>query len=136
MYTLRLLRAHTSVGVGDTHTKDLGLVKDLDTLLAAHIVRNLGGERVVVHEKEIHIRRVRDHKAAVAVGHNVAGLLVRTVANLGHRSLALEATAHGIVDTAGLTPRRLDAVEAVRLEARELLGALLDDRDSGSRHLG
>ena len=111
------------------------LLEDLNTLLAAHVVGNLSGKRVVVHEKEIHVVDVGHHKAAVAVGHNVARLLVRAVADLGHLDLAAEATANGIVNTARLAPRRVQTLKAVRLVAEELLCPLLYDRDGGSRHL-
>jgi len=110
------------------------LLEDLNTLLAAHVVGNLSGKRVVVHEKEIHVVDVGHHKAAVAVGHNVARLLVRAVADLGHADRALEATANTVVNTRRLAPVGADTLEAVRLVAGELLGPLLHNRNRSSRH--
>lgn len=53
----------------------------------------------------------------------MAGLLVGTVTDLGHDGLSLEATAHGIVNTLGLSPAGVYAHEAVRLVAGEARSA-------------
>lgn len=98
-------------------------------------MRNLSGERVVVHEKEVHVIDVGHHKAAVAVGHNVARLLVRAIADLGHGDRALEATTDTVVNTRGLAPAGADTLEAVRLVAGEPLGPLLHNRNRSSRHV-
>lgn len=79
----------------------------------------LGGVGAVVHEEKVELAGVVDEESLVAGGHHVAGLLVGTVTDLGHGGLALEATAHGIVDTLGLSPAGVDALEAVRLVAVE-----------------
>ena len=49
--------------------------------------------------------------------------------HLWHGSLASETSPNGIVDTLGLPPAWVDALEAVGLVAVEARGALLDDGD-------
>lgn len=95
---------------------------------------NLSGKRVVVHQKEVHVVDIGHHKTAVAVRHNVARLLVRAVADLGHPNRALEATTNTVVNTRGLAPVGADTLEAVRLVAGEPLGPLLHNRNRSSRH--
>lgn len=111
------------------------LLEDLDPLLAAHVVGDLSGERVVVHKKKIHVTWVGHDEATEAVWHNVTGLLVRAVSDLWHGDGALEAAAHTVVNTCGLAPVWRHALEAVRLVASEPLCPLLHDRNSRSRHL-
>ena len=83
----------------------------------------LCGEGGVVHEEKVNIGDVVDNESLVAGGHHVAGLLVGTVTDLGHDGLSLEATAHGIVNTLGLSPAGVYAHEAVRLVAGEARSA-------------
>lgn len=83
----------------------------------------LSGVGAVVHEEEVKLADVVDEESLVAGGHHVAGLLVGTVTDLGHGGLALEATAHGIVNTLGLSPAGVYAHEAVRLVAVEARSA-------------
>jgi len=90
-------------------------------------VRDLSGVGAVVHKEKVELADVVDEESLVAGGHHVAGLLVGTVTDLGHDGLSLEATAHGIVNTLGLSPAGVYAHEAVRLVAGEARSALLDD---------
>ena len=83
----------------------------------------LSGVGAVVHEEKVELADVVDEESLVAGRHHVAGLLVGTVTDLGHDGLALEATAHGIVDTLGLSPAGVYAHEAVRLVAGEARSA-------------
>lgn len=76
-----------------------------------------------MHEEKVELADVVDEESLVAGGHHVTGLLVGSVTDLGHDGLALEATAHGIVDTLGLSPAGVYAHEAVRLVALELRSA-------------
>ena len=119
---LRLLSADARVGVGNADTEDLrpdcqpiviyALLKDLDALLAAHVVGDLRSKGVVVpgvseenvHQQQLNVAGVGDNKAAETVGHNVASLLVRAVTDLRHSNGALEATAHTVINTRGLAP--------------------------------
>lgn len=83
----------------------------------------LSGVGTVVHEEKVELADVVDEESLVAGRHHVAGLLVGTVTDLGHDGLALEATAHGIVNTLGLSPAGVYAHEAVRLVAVEARSA-------------
>jgi hypothetical protein len=83
----------------------------------------LSGVGAVVHEEKVELADVVDEESLVAGGHHVAGLLVGTVTDLGHDGLSLEATAHGIVNTLGLSPAGVYAHEAVRLVAGEARSA-------------
>lgn len=132
---LCLLSTNASVGVGDLDTEGLGLLEDVNALLGGNIVGDLGGVDTVVHEEKLNVTNVGDHEAAVAVGHQVTGLLVGTVTDLGHANGAAETTTHSRVDTLGLTPRLADTVVSVRVVALEGLGALLDNFDGGGSHL-
>jgi len=53
--------------------------------------------------------------------------LKRMIAHLGHGSLALEASAHAVVDTLWLSPAGVDAHEAVRLVAVEVRSACVKE---------
>jgi hypothetical protein len=85
----------------------------------------LSGVGAVVHEEKVELADVVDEESLVAGGHHVAGLLVGTVTDLGHDGLSLEATAHGIVNTLGLSPAGVYAHEAVRLVAGEARSACI-----------
>ena len=49
--------------------------------------------------------------------------------HLGHNSLALEASAHAVVDTLWLSPARVDAHEAVSLVAVEARSACIEEKN-------
>ena len=55
------------------------------------------------------------------------GVLARAVANVGHLVLSLELPPHSVVNTLGFPPVPLELIIAIRLVARELLRALLDN---------
>lgn len=132
---LCLLSTNTGVGVGDLDAESLSLLEDVDALLGRDVVGDLCGVRAVVHKEKFDVTNVGDDEAAVAVGHQMAGLLVRTVTNLGHADGAAETTADSTVDTLGLAPGLADTVVSVRVVALEGLGALLDDGDGSGGHL-
>jgi hypothetical protein len=67
-------------------------------------VGNLGGVGTVVHQQKFELLEVGDGELAESVGKKVTGLLGRSVTDLGHRSLALEASADTTVNTLGLSP--------------------------------
>lgn len=132
---LCLLSTNAGVGVGDLDPESLSLLEDVNALLGRDVVGDLGSIRAVVHEEELDVTDVGDHEAAVAVGHEMTGLLVGTVTDLGHADSAAETTADSTVYTLGLAPRLTDTVVSVRVVALEGLGALLDDGDGGGSHL-
>jgi len=100
-------------------------------------VSDLGGVGAVVHEEELNVLSVADEESLVAGRHHVAGLLVGAEADRGHSHGAPEASANSVVDTLGLAPAGIEALEPITLVTAEALRALLDDRDVllGGNHL-
>lgn len=92
------------LGVGDLDAELLGAGNDVDALAGRDGRGNLGGVGAVVHEEEVEVLDVVDEEGLVARGHHEAGLLVGTVADLGHGDHAAEATADTTVNTLGLSP--------------------------------
>lgn len=72
-----------------------------------------------MHHQQLEVLDVVDEEGLVARGHHVAGLLVGAVADAGHGLAAAEATADAVVDTLGLSPAGVEALEAVGLVAVE-----------------
>ena len=68
-----------------------------------------------------------DEDLSESSGKHVLGELGGTVTNVGHFVDALEAPPHPVVNTFGLPPVPLELIIAIRLVARELLRALLDN---------
>lgn len=155
------LGSQASTGVDDLDVQLSGTFEDLDALLRRDVVSDLGSVGAVVHQEQFKFLDVLDGELQETVGQEVAGLLVRAVADLGHGSLAAETTAHGIVNTLGLSPGFLyiygdakniyssmpccivvdgnsngtyvNALESVRLVALELGSSLLHDVVSDKR---
>jgi len=98
------IRGNPALGVGDLDSQSFRLFDDLEPLLRAHVVGDLGGKGLVVHEQEIHIVNVVDKERLVAGRHHMSGLLIRTVSNFRHGSLPLEPPPDAIIDTLGLPP--------------------------------
>lgn len=93
---------------------------------------NLGSVGLGMEQEQVEVVGVGDKEGLVAGGAQVTGLLVGTVANLGHGNGASETTTHAGVDTLGLAPRLANTVVAVRVVTLELLVAvLLDDLGVG-----
>jgi hypothetical protein len=132
------LGGNLSLGVGDLDSQLLSTGNDVNSLAGRDVVGDLSSVRSVVHEKELQISQVIDDESLVAGGHHVAGLLVGAIADRGHSNGTTESTANATVDTLGLAPCALvKAHEAVGLMPREVLRALLDDRNVllGGNHL-
>lgn len=127
--SLLLLGAQARGGVGHLDAESSCPLKNADTVTRADVVCNLSSEALVVHQQQVDLSDVVDNELLEAVGEQVTGLLVRTVTNLGHGGLALEATPDPVIDTLGLPPCLLHTMVAIRLVALELGGALLDDGD-------
>ena len=113
-------------------------LENCNPVLAAHAMRNLRREALVVHQQELELTNVVHQELLQSVGQKVASLLVRAVPNLshdsyrfsnplaggeekrthlGHRQLALEPPAHPVIDTLRLPPCLPYRVVAVRLVA-------------------
>ena len=65
---------------------------------------NLSGVGAVVHQQKFELLKVGDGELAESVGKKVASLFGRSITNLGHGSLTLEASADTTVNTLGLSP--------------------------------
>lgn len=105
------------------------IVADLVDLLAGLLgdgVANNGGDLVTLEEKEGEVLRALDGEVAETVGVDVTVAAVGTVANTGKAGVATELTTAPGIDTAGLAPRGVHALEAVRLVTGELGGGLAD----------
>ena len=103
-------------------------------LLGGHVVCNLGGVGLVVHEKNLQLGSVVDDELLEARGQDEPGLLVGPVTDVGHRRVALEAPAHSAINAMGLAPRAINAEPQIRLESVEgLVRTLLHDVGTGSR---
>ena len=76
---------------------------------------------------------VVDENLSEPSGKHVPGVLARSVADVGHLVLSLELPPHPIVNTLRFPPVPLELIIAVRLVARELLRALLDNLGTGCR---
>ena len=62
---------------------------------------NLSAESSVVHEEDVKILNIANHKLLESVGKEVLGSIVRAVTDFGHFFVASEATTHSVVDTCG-----------------------------------
>ena len=113
---MQSLRAHlflgseTSTSVNNLDVKLSSTFNDFDTLLGTNVVGNLSSVATVVHQQKVELLDIADGELAETVRQHVASLLGRAVTDLGHSSLTLETTTHGIVNTLGLSPRFLKHV--------------------------
>lgn len=82
-------------------------------------------------EQDLELREVRDNEHLVARGNHVTGLLVRTVANLGHAESTTEATTDTRVNTLGLAPLISKTLVTVVVVTLERLAVLLVDSGAG-----
>ena len=95
---------------------------------------NLSRVGLVVHEQNLQLGSVVHNELLEARRKNEFGLLVRTVTDVGHRRVALEAPAHSAINAMGLAPRAINAEPEIRLESVEgLVRTLLHDIGTGSR---
>lgn len=124
---LQFFLAQLGVGVEDTHAHLFGLLKDLLARPRRNAVRNLCSVRLVVHEEGLELVDSGYPVLEEAAGEHEARLLIGTVADGNHGALTPVLVAHRRVYPTGFSPRRLDADEALGLEADEFVLPLLDD---------
>ncbi len=67
-----------------------------------------GGELLVVHQQHLDVRRSLDQEGVQAVLQLEAGRLLRAITDLRHEDGTLELSSDSVIDTAGLSPRRLN----------------------------
>jgi hypothetical protein len=123
------LSPQLGVGICDTNGE---LFCPLDDILAdsgRDRVGNSGGVGAVVHHEHLQLSTIVDNDGFESVRVDVAGLLIRTVTDTGHREGSLETTTDTSINTLGFAPRRTaDSHKQIRLMASELLCSLLDNR--------
>jgi hypothetical protein len=131
------LSGNLRLGVGDLDTQLLSTGNDVNSLSGGDVVGNLGGVGSVVHQEKLNIANVADEESLVAGRSHEAGLSVGTIANRGHSNGTAESSSDSAVDTLGLAPAGVHALEAIRLMPLEALRALLDDGNVllGGNHL-
>jgi len=98
------LRTQATVGVGEADRQLLGALDDLLALLGAHAVGDLAAVDAVLHEQDLQLTHVVHQELLESGGQHVAGELVRSVTDVGHQILSLEAATHSVVDTFWLAP--------------------------------
>lgn len=86
---------------------------------------NLSSVSLGQGEQDLELSKVRDNEHLVARGNHVTGLLVRTVADLGHADGTTEATTDTRVNTLGLTPLISETLVTVVVVTLERLAVLL-----------
>merc|ERR1740127_378553 len=123
--SLVLLGPQPRKAVGDEEAQLVGALDDLLALLRPDVVRDLDAVLLVVHQQHLQIRWALHEELVEAVLEAVAGLLVGAIPDRRHDSRALELPADAAVNAAWLAPGLVHTLEAVRLEAWELLHALL-----------
>lgn len=121
-------------------------LEDGNSVLAAHTVRNLRRETLVVHQQQLQLTDIVYYELLEPVGKMMASLLVRAVPDLlnastsrpgfriittylGHWQLALEPPAHPVINTLRFPPCLLNRDVAVRLMAPEChvrIGAMVE----------
>lgn len=101
--------------VGDANSQLLCALTDQLALSGADGMCNLGGVHAVLHHQDFQLADVVDGELLESIGEHVAGLGVRTITDVGHQVLALEATSDTIVNTFRLTPVFLK-IERITLE--------------------
>merc|ERR1719373_1524315 len=125
--SLVLLRAEAGEAVRHVEPELVCALDDLLALLGADVVSDLDGVLLIVHQQHLQVRGALHQELIEAILETEPGLLVRTVADVGHDGRALELPPHAAIDAAGLAPRGVHPLEAVRLEAGEFLHAFLAD---------
>lgn len=103
-----LLGAESSVRVGKTDRQLLGALNDFLALLGGHAVSDLSAVDAVLHEQHFQLLDVVDEELLEASGQHMTGTGIRSVTDVGHQVLSLEATTHSVVNTLRLTPVGLE----------------------------
>ena len=98
----------SGIGIGDSDGQlgcsfYSGLV-----VLGGDVVSNLSTVRFVAHQQHLKLLDVVDQELPEASGQHVLGFLVAPVTDVGHQDLALESSAHPVVNASGLLRVPLD----------------------------
>ena len=120
-----VLGLDSGVGVRHPNGKLFGTFDNLPSYTARDRLGNSGSVGAVVHHEHLQFGHIADHDALESMGVDVASDLIRTVTNRGVGNASLEFTADTTVNTSGLSPRGIYALEEFRLVFHELLRPLL-----------
>lgn len=93
--------------VHDLDTKSLSALADELPGLGRGVVVDHSGVLAVVHEEELEVLDVGDVEADLPVSSLVLETTVSPVPDLGLGGRAFEPSAHGVIDTMGLSPASL-----------------------------
>lgn len=69
---------------------------------------NFSTVRFVAHQQHFQLLDVVDQELPKATGQHVLGFLVTPITNVGHQDLALESSAHPVVNASGFPPVTLN----------------------------
>jgi hypothetical protein len=119
------LASQSGVGIDNFNVKLSGTFKNGLSLFGRNCRSDFSGVLSVVHQKELQILHIEDTETIETIGKTILSLFVRAITNFRHINSASEPSSHSVVNTSGLPPAFPDAEEKVRLEASNLLGALL-----------
>jgi hypothetical protein len=95
------------LAVGHADAELFCTVGDSNAVALGNVVCNLSTVLAVVHEEKFDFSNVADLELAESVGEDVAGLLVRSVTNVGHQDASLEFPADATINTLLSAPRFL-----------------------------
>lgn len=104
---LVFLGGESSGLVHDLHSQLIRPLDDLLSLLGANIVRNYGGELLVVHQQHFNISGCLDQERVETILELETSFLSGSITDLRHENGTLELSSNSIIDTTGLSPRRL-----------------------------
>lgn len=120
-----VLRLDSRIGVGNSDGQLFRSFNNRPSYTAGDRLAHGSSVRAVVHHEHFQFRHIVDDDCLESMGMNVARDLIGTITNRGMGDTSLEFTANAAVDTNGLSPRRLDTMEKLRLVTNELLCSLL-----------
>lgn len=101
---LVLLRADATVAIGNADSQLLRPFDDVATCLRGDSVGDLAAVDAVLHHQDLQLLDVVQQELLESRRQHVTGTAVRSVTNVGHQVLALEAPSHSVVDSLRLAP--------------------------------
>lgn len=120
-----VLGLDSGISIRHPNGKLFGAFHNVFPYAAGHGLGDRGGVSAVVHHKHLQFGNVAHYNALETIGVNITGDFIGAVTNRRVRNASLEFTADATINTSGLSPRRLNALEKVRLMASEFLCSLL-----------
>lgn len=102
------LAAQSGIGIGDSDGQLGCSFHNGLAVLGGDVVSNLSTVRFVAHQQHLKLLDVVDQELPEAAGQHVLGFLVAPITDVGHQDLALESSAHPVVNASGLPPVPLD----------------------------